>query len=104
MEKLQEMYRGKAKKVFCTDDKDLLWLEYTDDITAGDGDKKSQQQNKGKLNNQISALLFFYLQKRGIEGHFVELISPKEMLVKRVNILPVEVVVRNIAAGVFAGV
>ncbi|WP_353892956.1 phosphoribosylaminoimidazolesuccinocarboxamide synthase [Proteinivorax hydrogeniformans] len=99
MKKLEELYRGKAKKVYYTDDKDILWLEYTDALTAGDGDKVGSEQDKGKLNNKISALLFDYLKEQNVDNHFVKQISDNEMLVKKVEILPVEVVIRNYAAG-----
>ncbi|MCL5981708.1 MAG: phosphoribosylaminoimidazolesuccinocarboxamide synthase [Firmicutes bacterium] len=99
MEKQQPLYEGKAKKVYATADPDLLVVEHKDDATAFNGLKKGQIAGKGRLNNQISAHLFRVLAGQGIPSHFVRLLSEREMLVKRLSILPVEVVVRYIAAG-----
>ena len=93
------LYEGKAKKVFLTDDPDILWIEYKDDATAFDGKKKGTIMGKGELNNAISSIFFSMLKDHGIENHFVEKISDTEQLVKRTDIIMVEVIVRNIAAG-----
>lgn len=97
--KLEQLYEGKAKKVYRTDDPAIYWVEYKDDATAFNNLKKGTIQDKGYYNNQISALLFTYLKDNGIDNHFVELVGEREMLVKSLEIIPVEVVVRNIAAG-----
>jgi len=99
---LERLYEGKAKRVYRTDDPDLYLVEYKDDATAFNGAKKGTIQNKGVLNNQISGVFFRMLEERGIPTHFVELVSDREMLVKTLEIVPVEVVVRNIAAGSLA--
>lgn len=99
---LEQLYEGKAKRIYRTDDPDLYLVEYKDDATAFNGAKKGTIQNKGVLNNQISAVFFRLLEERGIPTHFVELVSDREMLVKTVEIIQVEVVVRNIAAGSLA--
>lgn len=99
---LEQLYEGKAKRVYRTDDPDLYLVEYKDDATAFNGAKKGIIQNKGVLNNQISGVFFRLLEERGIPTHFVELVSDREMLVKTLKIVLVEVVVRNIAAGSLA--
>ncbi|SDC82834.1 phosphoribosylaminoimidazole-succinocarboxamide synthase [Melghirimyces thermohalophilus] len=96
------LYEGKAKKIYPTDDPNVVRVEYKDDATAFNGEKKGSVPGKGELNNRISALLFTYLGKRGIPHHFIRTLSATEQLVKRVNILPVEVVVRNRVAGSLA--
>ena len=96
------MYEGKAKKVFRTDNTDELLVYYKDDATAFNGVKKGTIAKKGVMNNKISAFFFRLLTQHGIPHHFVRLISDREMLVKNLQILPVEVVVRNIAAGSLA--
>lgn len=96
------LYEGKAKKVFATDDANVVRVAYKDDATAFNGLKKGQIVGKGAINNQLSNLLFAYLEKNGIPTHFVKQLSDRETLVKKVSILPVEVVVRNIAAGSFS--
>ncbi|GFN22190.1 phosphoribosylaminoimidazolesuccinocarboxamide synthase [Thermanaeromonas sp. C210] len=93
------LYEGKAKRVYRTEHPDLYLVEFKDDATAFDGLKKGVIAGKGEINAQLSALLFRKLEKEGIATHFVELVGPREMLVKALKILPVEVVVRNIAAG-----
>ncbi len=98
-EKGDFLYEGKAKKIFRTSDPDLFWIEYKDEATAFDGLKKDVIPGKGRLNNLISAHLFSLLEAAGISTHFVKLLSLQEMLVKRVEIIPLEVIVRNIAAG-----
>ncbi|MEG1501435.1 MAG: phosphoribosylaminoimidazolesuccinocarboxamide synthase, partial [Clostridiales bacterium] len=102
MEKLGMIYEGKAKRVYKTDDADLAWIEYKDDATAFNGEKKAQIMGKGELNNQISAIFFELLKEKGVESHFVEMKSKTEQVVKILDIIPVEVVVRNIAAGSLA--
>ncbi|PTX50625.1 phosphoribosylaminoimidazole-succinocarboxamide synthase [Melghirimyces profundicolus] len=96
------LYEGKAKKIFRTEDPERVRVEYKDDATAYNGGKKGFITGKGELNNRISAFFFDYLGKRGIRHHFLSLLSSTEQLVKRVTILPVEVVVRNRAAGSMA--
>ena len=102
MEKLEQLYEGKAKKVFATDDPQLLIVEYKDDATAFNGQKKGTIQGKGVINNQMSNIIMQYLSGHGVPTHFVEELSPRETLVKRVEIVPLEVIVRNISAGSFA--
>lgn len=102
MEKKNQLYEGKAKKVFETDDKDLLIVSYKDDATAFNGLKKGTIVGKGVINNRMSNLLMQRLEKAGIPTHFVEELSDRETLVKRVSIVPLEVIVRNLAAGSFS--
>ena len=99
MKKLKQLYEGKAKKIFKTDQDGVVWIEYKDDATAFNGEKKAQITGKGRLNNEISSLLFTMLKEKGIPSHFVERLSDTEQLVKKVDIIPLEVVVRNIVAG-----
>lgn len=99
MEKLELLYEGKAKKVFNTSEPDIFHIVYKDDATAFNGVKKGTILDKGAVNNQMSAIMFDLLEKKGIPTHFVELLNEREMLVKAVEILPIEVIVRNIAAG-----
>jgi phosphoribosylaminoimidazole-succinocarboxamide synthase len=99
MEKRERLYEGKAKIVYLTDDPDLLIVEYKDTATAFDGKKKGIIEDKGRLNTAISTIFFELLEAKGIETHLVKLLDERHMLVKKVEILPVEVVVRNIAAG-----
>lgn len=100
--KLEQLYEGKAKKVYRTDDPNLYLVEFKDDATAFNGAKKGTIQGKGALNNQISVVFFKLLEGKGIPTHFVELVSDREMLAKTLDIILVEVVVRNIAAGSLA--
>jgi len=93
------IYEGKAKRLFTTQDANLLISEFKDDLTAFNGEKKSSEAGKGALNNKISTLLFEKLAREGIETHFVEMIDDNHMLHKRVDIILIEVIVRNIAAG-----
>lgn len=93
------LYEGKAKRLFKTDQEGILWVEYTDQATAFNGEKKDQLAGKGQLNNQISSLIFEWLSSQGIANHLVEKISDTEQLVHQVQIVPLEVVVRNVAAG-----
>lgn len=102
MEKLEMLYEGKAKKVFKTDNPERYIIEYKDDATAFNGQKKGSISKKGVINNNMSALLFKVLEEKGIPTHFEELLSEREMLVKEVDILPIEVIVRNIVAGSLA--
>lgn len=96
------LYEGKAKKIYETADPNLFLVDYKDDATAFNGLKKGSIQGKGYYNNQISTIFFKLLEEKGLETHFVELISDRSMLVKSVEIIPVEVVVRNIVAGSLA--
>lgn len=102
MEKRELLYEGKAKKIYATDDEHVVWVDYKDDATAFDGKKKGQISGKGELNNRISGIFFRYLEEKGISTHYLEELSATEQLVKHVTILPIEVVVRNIAAGSLA--
>ncbi|RXT05172.1 phosphoribosylaminoimidazolesuccinocarboxamide synthase [Ammoniphilus sp. CFH 90114] len=102
MEKLDLLYEGKAKKVYKTDEPGLYWIEYKDDATAFNGEKKAQITGKGILNNEISSIFLSMLKEKGIENHFVKKVSPTEQIVRQVEIIPIEVVVRNIAAGSLA--
>lgn len=99
MEKLNLLYEGKAKRVYRTDDPRYCIIEYKDEATAFDGKKKGIIQGKGTVNNKVSEVLFRLLEENGVPTHFVELLSPTEMLVKRVEIIPLEVIVRNYSAG-----
>ncbi len=99
MKKKKLLYEGKAKQVYATDDPNLLIQHFKDDATAFDGKKKGQIVGKGEVNNKLSALLFMTLKEFGVPTHFVELLGPRDMLVKKLDIVPVEVIVRNIAAG-----
>lgn len=96
------LYEGKAKKVYTTDQKGIYWVEYKDDATAFNGEKKGTIGDKGIVNNRLSALLFEVLEKTGIPTHFIELLNDREMLVRKLEMIPLEVVVRNIAAGSLA--
>jgi phosphoribosylaminoimidazole-succinocarboxamide synthase len=102
MEIKEMLYEGKAKKVYRTDNPDFYWVQYKDDATAFNGLKKGTITGKGSLNNRISAYFFRLLAKHGIDSHFVEEKSDTEMVVKALQIILVEVVVRNIAAGSLA--
>jgi len=102
MKKLEQLYEGKAKKVFKTDDADHYLVEYKDDATAFNGEKKGSIHDKGVVNNKMSALLFKMLEEKGIPTHFEELLNDREQYVKAVKILPLEVIVRNVAAGSLA--
>lgn len=93
------IYEGKAKKIYSTGNQDIYLQEFKDDATAFNGLKKDKIAHKGELNNQISSRIFEYLKEHGIPTHFIEKISDNEMLVKKVDIIKVEVVCRNIAAG-----
>ena len=99
MKKLEQVYEGKAKKVFKTDNPNLFIVDYKDDATAFNGEKKGTILNKGIINNKVSNHLMKMLEQNGVPTHFVEQISDRETVVKRVDIVPIEVIVRNIAAG-----
>ena len=96
------MYEGKAKKVYATDNPELLIVSYKDDATAFNGLKKGTISGKGVINNQMSNMLMQKLEESGVSTHFVEELSERETVVKRVSIVPLEVIVRNIAAGSFS--
>ncbi|MGF9978883.1 phosphoribosylaminoimidazolesuccinocarboxamide synthase [Viridibacillus arvi] len=102
MEKGQLLYEGKAKRLYSTAEENILFVEYKDSATAFNGEKKEEIAGKGILNNKITTLIFDKLKSAGIESHFVEQISENEQLVKKVDIIPIELVVRNIAAGSLA--
>ncbi len=102
MEKLEQLYEGKAKRVYKTDDPQLLIVDYKDDATAFNGLKKGSIAGKGVINNQMSNRLMAKLEKQGIPTHFVRELSERETLVKKVSIVPLEVIIRNISAGSFA--
>lgn len=102
MEKLEMLYEGKAKKVYKTDDAKLFVIDYKDDATAFDGQKKGQIIGKGVINNTMANIIFQMLEEKGIPTHFVKQLSERETLVKAVKILPLEVIIRNVAAGSFS--
>ena len=102
MEKKEQLYEGKAKKVFATEDPELLIVSYKDDATAFNGLKKGTIAGKGVINNQMSNRLMTMLESKGIPTHLVQELSERETLVKKVSIVPLEVIVRNIAAGSFS--
>lgn len=102
MKKIEKLYEGKAKKVYNTEDDNYLIVEYKDDATAFNGLKKGTIAGKGVINNQMSNYLMRLIEKEGVPTHFVEELSERETLVKRVKIVPLEVIVRNISAGSFA--
>lgn len=102
MKKMELLYEGKAKKVYKTDNEKINYIAYKDDATAFNGKKKGTIHAKGSVNNQMSAIMFEMLEEKGIPTHFEELINETDMLVKAVKILPIEVIVRNIAAGSLA--
>ncbi len=99
MEKGTLLYEGKAKQIYSTNDENVVWIQYKNSATAFNGEKKADIEGKGVLNNKISSLLFSKLAEKGIESHFIKQLSDYEQLVKRVNIIPLEVVVRNVIAG-----
>ena len=102
MKKLEQIYEGKAKKVFKTDDEALVIVEYKDDATALNGLKKGTIVGKGIINNKMSNMLMQLLEKHGVPTHYVEQLSDRETLVKKVSIVPLEVIIRNVSAGSFA--
>jgi phosphoribosylaminoimidazole-succinocarboxamide synthase len=99
MEKGQLLYEGKAKRIYATNDSEIVWVQYKDSATAFNGEKKAEITGKGRLNNEITSLIFSKLHEQGIESHFVKKISPTEQLVRKVEIIPLETVVRNVVAG-----
>ncbi|ADL13798.1 phosphoribosylaminoimidazolesuccinocarboxamide synthase [Acetohalobium arabaticum] len=102
MKKLEMIYEGKAKKVYSTEDEDKVIVEYKDDATAFDGQKQGQIAEKGEFNAEISTIFFELLDKKGIPTHLVKQLNETDVLVKKLEIIPVEVVMRNIAAGSLA--
>lgn len=102
MEKKEQMYEGKAKRVYATEDPSLVIVSYKDDATAFNGLKKGTIAGKGVINNKMSNFLMQILEKEGVKTHFVEELSDRDTLVKRVKILPLEVIIRNVSAGSFA--
>ena len=102
MEKLNQLYEGKAKKVFATDDESLVIVSYKDDATAFNGLKKGQIEGKGAINNKMSNMLMQMLEKHGVATHFVEELNDRDTVVKKVSIVPLEVIIRNVSAGSFA--
>ena len=102
MQKLEQLYEGKAKKVFKTDDPEVLIVDYKDDATAFNGAKKGTIQSKGIINNRVTNHLMKMLAEKGIPTHLIEEISDRETLVKKVDIIPLEVIIRNVAAGSFS--
>ena len=102
MQKLEQIYEGKAKKVYKTDDPELYIVDYKDDATAFNGLKKGTISGKGIINNQMSNRLLQMIEQNGVPTHFVRELSERETLVKKVSIVPLEVIVRNIAAGSFS--
>ena len=102
MKKLEQIYEGKAKKVYATDDEGLVLVEYKDDATAFNGLKKGTIAGKGVINNKVTNHMMRMLEKEGVPTHYVEELSDRETLVKKVSIVPLEVIIRNISAGSFA--
>ena len=102
MQKLEQIYEGKAKKVFSTDDPALVLVSYKDDATAFNGLKKGSITGKGAINNRVTNYLMQVLEKEGVPTHFVEELSERDTVVKKVSIVPLEVIIRNISAGSFA--
>ena len=102
MKKMEQLYEGKAKKVFATDDPNLVIVDYKDDATAFNGEKKGTIAGKGAINNVMSNHMFQLLEQQGVPTHFVEQLSDRETVVKKVSIVPLEVIIRNISAGSFA--
>ncbi len=102
MNKGQQLYEGKAKKVFATEDPDLVIVSYKDDATAFNGQKKGTIVGKGVVNNKVTNYLMQLLEKEGVPTHFVEELNDRDTVVKHVSIVPLEVIIRNISAGSFA--
>ena len=99
---LDQMYEGKAKQVFATSDPEIVMVHYKDDATAGDGEKKGTIRDKGIVNNKLSNALMQKLEKEGVPTHYVEEINDRDTFVKKVEIVPLEVIIRNVAAGHFS--
>ncbi|OJF93519.1 phosphoribosylaminoimidazolesuccinocarboxamide synthase [Alkalibacterium sp. 20] len=102
MEKRGILYEGKAKQLFETTEPDVLWVTYKNQATAGNGAKKETIAGKGELNNQITSLIFEKLKEKGIPSHFIERLSDTDQAIERVGMFPLEVVIRNVAAGSFS--
>ncbi len=102
MEKREQLYEGKAKRVYATDDPDLVIVSYKDDATAFDGLKKGTIVGKGAINNRMTNFLMKKLEASGVPTHFVEELNDRETLVRKVSIVPLEVIIRNVSAGSFA--
>ena len=102
IEKKEQLYEGKAKQVFATNDPEKVIVSYKDDATAFDGLKKGSIAGKGSINNRMSNMLMQLLEKKGIPTHFVEELSDRETVVKKVSIVPLEVIIRNVSAGSFS--
>ena len=102
MQKLEQLYEGKAKKVFATDDPECVIVSYKDDATAFNGLKRGTIVGKGVVNNKVTNYLMRMLEEKGVPTHFVEELSDRETVVKKVSIVPLEVIIRNISAGSFA--
>ncbi len=100
--KLEQLYEGKAKKVYATNDPDCVIVDYKDDATAFNGEKKGAIAGKGIINNKMTNYMFAMLEKEGVPTHLVKEISDRETIVKKVSIVPLEVIVRNVAAGSFS--
>jgi phosphoribosylaminoimidazole-succinocarboxamide synthase len=102
LEKKGLLYEGKAKQLFETTEPNVLWVTYKNQATAGNGVKKANIAGKGELNNQITSKIFKELKTRGIDSHFIEQLSPTDQTIEKVEIIPLEVVIRNVAAGSFS--
>lgn len=102
MEKMAQVYEGKAKKVFATSDENLFIVSYKDDATAFNGLKKGQIAGKGAVNNRMSNMLMQMLEKHGVPTHYVKELNDRETVVKKVSIVPLEVIIRNVSAGSFS--
>ena len=102
MKKREQLYEGKAKKVFKTEDPDVLIVDYKDDATAFNGEKKGTIVGKGVINNRMTNHVFRLLEEKGVPTHLIEELNDRETAVKRVEIVPLEVIVRNVAAGSFS--
>ena len=102
MKKMEQIYEGKAKKVFATDDPELVLVSYKDDATAFNGEKRGTILGKGAINNRVTNHLMQILEKEGVPTHFVEELNDRDTVVRKVSIVPLEVIIRNISAGSFA--
>ena len=102
LQKKEQLYEGKAKKVFATEDPDYVIVDYKDDATAFNGEKKGTIRGKGVVNNRMTNYMFKLLEKEGVPTHFVEELNDRETVVKKVEIVPLEVIIRNVAAGSFS--
>ena len=102
MGKLEKLYEGKAKKIYATENQEEVIIYYKDDATAFNGEKKEQIENKGILNNAITSMIYGMLNKEGIPTHFIEKLNDREQLCKKIEMIPLEVIVRNVAAGSMA--